>query len=63
MIRTRINFPKYPYISISIWAINGSKSQPIPVLEFNFNSQCLVVGYDIETVIFLFLVYNDAFLN
>ena len=32
-----------------------------PVLEINFDSKSLVVSYDIEMLIFPFLVHNNAF--
>ena len=35
----------------------------IPVLEFNFNCKSLIVGYDIEMIIFPFLVDNYAFFH
>ena len=63
MIRKSINFPKTSYSKISFCAINGSQNEPIPILKFNFNSQRLGVGYDIEMLILSFLVCNDAFLN
>ena len=34
-----------------------------PALELNFDCKSLVVGYDIEMFIFLFLVDNDAFFH
>ena len=50
-------------IWISIWAVNGSQNNLIPVLEFNFYCKSLVVGYDIEMFIFPFLVNNNAFFH
>ena len=32
--------------------VNGSQNNLIPVLEFNFDWKSLIVGYDIEMIIF-----------
>ena len=57
MVRKCINRPKQPLTMSSVWAINGSQNNFIPVLELQ-EHRC---SYDIEIFIFPFLVYNDAF--
>ena len=34
-----------------------------PFLEFDFNCKSLIVVYDIEMIIFPFMIYNDAFFH
>ena len=63
LVRKCINHPKQPWTRISIWAINGSQNNLIPVSELNFDCNSLIVGNDIEMVIFPFLVDNDTFFH
>ena len=60
--RYLFSFQSYKGLKIPVQRVIDTTTLILtPVLEINFDSKSLVVSYDIEMLIFPFLVYNNAF--
>ena len=47
-------------VRISIWAVNGCQSEVLVIRKFEIDCQGFLIGYDIEVLIPVLFIYNQA---